>query len=325
MTPTPTDTPVYWVVTSTPTAENAVTAAAIAVEETARAETTGTATATPEFMATATPFYIVVTNTPTAENRATAAYLRALGTANVILTGTPTPTPPRLATATRTPKPTRTPELVWLDKLTGTPTVTATPTGTPLPPIPSVLRGKIAFLSDRGGGEVPEVYILDPDTMRVALLTDRWPYDEAQRLDRLSPDGTHMVSVTTGERGEQIYVTQLNTGIKWAITFSTRLSYDPAWSPKGDVIAYVSQEMGPEGGSDEIFRVNPQGSEKARLTFNTWEWDKHPTFSPDGTQLVFWSNQTKGSRQLWIMDVDGSNRRILLDSPYNDWDPVWIK
>ena len=89
LTPTPTDTPVYWVVTSTPTAENAVTAAAIAVEETARAETTGTATATPEFMATATPFYIIVTNTPTPENRATAAYIRALGTANAILTGTP--------------------------------------------------------------------------------------------------------------------------------------------------------------------------------------------------------------------------------------------
>jgi TolB protein len=212
-----------------------------------------------------------------------------------------------------------------LDKVTGTPTLTATPTGTPLPPIPSVLRGKIAFLSDRSGGQLPDVYVLDPETKRVALLTDRWPYEEALRLDRLSPDGTHMVSVTTGERGEQIYVTQLKTGLKWAITFSTRLSYDPAWSPLGDVVAYVSQEMGPEGGSDEIFRVNPQGSEKERLTFNTWEWDKHPTFSPDGSQIVFWSNQTKGTRQLWIMNLDGSDRRILLDSPYNDWDPVWIK
>jgi hypothetical protein len=325
LTPTPTDTPVWWVVTSTPTAENAVTAAAVAVQQTARAEVEGTGTATPEFMATATPFYIVVTNTPTPENRATAAYLNALATADVVLTGTPTATPDRLVTATYTPKPTRTPVLVWLDKVTGTPTPTATATGTPLPPIPEILKGKIAFLSDRGGAELPDVYLLDPKTKRVALLTDRWPYDEALLLDRTSPDGRFRAEVTKGERGTQIYVIELSTGIQWAITFSHRLSYDPAWSPRDDVIAYVSQEMGAEGGSDEIFRVNPQGSDKKRLTFNTWEWDKHPTFSPDGSQIVFWSNQTTGLRQLWIMNVDGTGRRILLESPYNDWDPVWIK
>ena len=256
---------------------------------------------------------------------ATAAYFRSLATANAILTGTPTPPPARLVTATNTPLPTRTPPLVWLDKVTGTPTATATATGTPLPPIPDILRNKIAFLSDRGGGEVPDVYVLDPESMRVALLTNRWPYEEALRQDRMSPDGRYMASVTTGVRGEQVYVIELSTGTQWAITFSSRLSYDPAWSPAGNVIAYVSQEMGPEGGSDEIFVVNPQGSEKQRLTFNTWEWDKHPTYSPDGSQIVFWSNQTKGTRQLWIMNADGSNRRLLLDSPYNDWDPVWIK
>jgi TolB protein len=83
--------------------------------------------------------------------------------------------------------------------------------------------------------------------------------------------------------------------------------------------------MGPGGGSDDIFTVSPQGDNKQRLTFNIWEWDKHPSFSPDGSFIVFWSNQTSGRQQLWIMNADGSDRRILLDSPYNDWDPVWIK
>jgi TolB protein len=194
-----------------------------------------------------------------------------------------------------------------------------------LPPIPEILKGKIAFLSDRGGGEIPGVYLLDPETRRVARLTDRWPYEKALLLNRTSPDGEFRAEVTEGERGTQVYVRELSTGIKWAITFSRSLSYDPAWSPRDDVIAYVSQEMGAQGGSDEIFSVNPQGSDKKRLTFNTWEWDKHPTFSPDGMQIVFWSNQTTGLRQLWIMNVDGSSRRILLESSYNDWDPVWIK
>jgi hypothetical protein len=315
----------FVVVTSTPTPENVLTAAAIAARQTVWATTTGTAIATPEFIVTATPLYIVVTNTPTPANWATAVYLRALATARVILTGTPTPTPANLVTATYTPRPTQTPVLIWLDQVTTTPTprVTPTPTPTPTPPLPAVLRGKIAFFSDRGGESA--VYILDPDTGRLGLLTDRWPYDLASAQDRYSPDGQYAAVVRGNDVGVQIYVTQLSTGTSWAITFGAALDYDPVWSPQGDLIAYVSQEMGPAGGADEIFVVNPQGSGKRRLTFNTWEWDKHPSFSPDGSQIVFWSNQTTGRKQIWIMDSDGTDRRIFLQSPYNDWDPVWIK
>jgi TolB protein len=113
----------------------------------------------------------------------------------------------------------------------------------------------------------------------------------------------------------------LSTGVSWAVTFVRQLTYDPVWSPRGDWIAYVSQEFG----NDDIFTVSPQGSDKERLTFNDWEWDKHPTYSPDGSQIVFWSNRVTGRRQLWIMNADGSEQRVLLESPHNDWDPVWIK
>ena len=40
------------------------------------------------------------------------------------------------------------------------------------------------------------------------------------------------------------------------------IPWQGAWSPAGDWIAYVSQEAG----NDDIFRVNPQGAEKQRLT-----------------------------------------------------------
>ena len=35
------------------------------------------------------------------------------------------------------------------------------------------------------------------------------------------------------------------------------------------------------------------------------------TFSPDGKQLVFWSNRDTGRRQLWIMNADGKGRQWL--------------
>lgn len=40
--------------------------------------------------------------------------------------------------------------------------------------------------------------------------------------------------------------------------------------------------------------------------------DSYPHLSPDGTQVVFHSNRT-GSRQVWIMNADGSDPRVLTD------------
>ncbi len=62
-----------------------------------------------------------------------------------------------------------------------------------------------------------------------------------------------------------------------------------------------------------------------RLTFNAWEWDKHPSWSPDGSQIVFYSNRDTGRRQLWIMAADGAGQRNLSSNEYNDWDPVWVR
>ena len=319
MTPTPTDTPVWVVVSSTPTPENVVTAAAIVARETVWAQTTGTATATPEFMATPTPRYIVVTNTPRPGNRATAIYQRTLATANAILTGTPTPTPHHLATATSTPRPTQTPVYIWLDEMDSTPTPTPSPTPT-TPPIPASLRGKILFLSDRGGQI--QVYMLDPATLRVALLTARWPYDQALARENVSPDGKAWAFVSNDVRGvPQVFIQSDYYGGSWQVTFNTGMSYSPVWSPKGDSLAFVSTEPG----NDEIYTIGIDGRGQRRLTFNHWEWDKHPTWSPDGSQIVFWSNEGSGRQQLWIMNADGSQRRLLLESPYNDWDPVWVK
>jgi TolB protein len=93
------------------------------------------------------------------------------------------------------------------------------------------------------------------------------------------------------------------------------------FSPRDNRIAFVSAESG----NDEIYSINPDGSDMRRLTSNTWEWDKHPSWSSDGSQIVFWSNRDTGRRQLWVMNADGSNPHLLLKSTFNDWDPVWGK
>jgi TolB protein len=69
------------------------------------------------------------------------------------------------------------------------------------------------------------------------------------------------------------------------------------------------------------------------LTVNEWEWDKHPTWSPDGTKIAFYSNRAdrlnEATRQIWVMDVvndQGANLRNLSNRPGKvDTDPVWFK
>jgi TolB protein len=76
---------------------------------------------------------------------------------------------------------------------------------------------------------------------------------------------------------------------------------------------------------DEIYTIPLAGGDPLRLTFNTWEWDKHPTWSPDGTQIAFFSNRETGRRQIWLMNADGSDQRNLSNNEYEDWDPVWVR
>jgi Tol biopolymer transport system component len=56
------------------------------------------------------------------------------------------------------------------------------------------------------------------------------------------------------------------------------------------------------------------------------DYDKHPSWSPDGAQIVYWAVHQGGPRQIWVMGAaDGSNKRNISNNDHNDWDAIWIK
>ena len=118
----------FVIVTNTPTAENVVTAAALAVRETDFVQANGTLTPFPRSIATATPI-VWVTPQPTAENVETRVALAQRATAVALTTGTYTPTPENWVqvTATFTPLPTRTPLAIPVSTLYARLTPTAPP------------------------------------------------------------------------------------------------------------------------------------------------------------------------------------------------------
>ena len=73
----------------------------------------------------------------------------------------------------------------------------------------------------------------------------------------------------------------------------------------------------------EIFVMNADGSSRVNLTSTPQENEHYPQVSPDGTKLCFSVDAGEGRetvRSLYVMDVDGKNRKKLVD---NAREPFW--
>jgi hypothetical protein len=321
------------VVTATPTPKNIITAAAHAATATAYAATIGTYTPMPWNWVVP----IVVTPeppTPIPANAATAAFQVAEATALAFVNGTPTPRPVNVWTATPTP---------FMRPVSGevaTPWVPPSPTPTLLP-IPRELVGKIIFLSNRSGGPqpLPEplAYVIDPDGGNLAVLTDYTFYNTALARDTYSADQQYRAFAKESNGVPAIFYLDYQDNLVKPITFfafDAGGAWEPVWSPTQEQIAFVTDVTQHE----EIWVANRDGSGLRQLT-ETDEADiasesgkdgfvpeakGHPSWSPDGSKIVFWSTNT-GDQQIWVMNADGSNAHILSPSRYDDWDPVWVK
>jgi len=91
----------------------------------------------------------------------------------------------------------------------------------------------------------------------------------------------------------------------------------PSFSPDGTRIVFVSDR----NGNNEIYTMNTDGSDVARLNFNS-DQDFHPNWSPDGRRIVFYTNRD-GNGEIYTMNVDGSNQTRLTDHPAADDMPTW--
>lgn len=228
-------------------------------------------------------------------------------------------------------------------------------TPTPPPPVPAQLQGMILFRSDlaiedpydaalcREDASLCDVYALDPANGALWLLADPQPYACAEGRDALSANRHYRAFVQSdwiefaseygpfNELQLQIkYYDRQFQAVRTLSHFGARFfgpgfqpfgdSWDPAWSPAGDEIAFVSNDSG----NDEIYAVTKDRWPPRQLTRNDWPGDKHPSWSPNGRQLAFESNRD-GQHRIWTMNADGSSPRALTDPLMNAFAPVWVK
>lgn len=250
-------------------------------------------------------------------------------------TATPTPTPTNSPTVTSTPT----------ERATSTPTATnspipptptslptATPTETPVPviivpPTPTSalttreqLRGKILFQTDRDG--YTAIYQMEADGSNQKPLPQEIRGLYAELLAELpnSPDGSEYV-VPIGDGQLDLWLIRRSDGYKLRITSTGGNDYDVAWSPIDRRVVYVSEERSP----GDLYLINLGGSAVRALTDNRDHTDRHPTWSPDGTKIAFWSNRGfLSNQQIWLLDLQTNEITSLSDNPFNDRNPVWV-
>ena len=96
------------------------------------------------------------------------------------------------------------------------------------------------------------------------------------------------------------------------LTPDTTSASDPAFSPDGSRIAFVSLR----DGNAEIYLMNADGTGATRVT-NDPQPDGRPAFTPDGQALVFHSARTAGKQQIWSVNLDGTGLTQLTRDSVN--------
>jgi Tol biopolymer transport system component len=131
----------------------------------------------------------------------------------------------------------------------------------------------------------------------------------------VSPDGTGLVTLAETNS----YTVDAAGRKQTRLTDARANDLDPAWSPKGDRIAYTVEAAGQR----QIWVVNDDGRGKLQLT-NEVNFSENPNWSPDGSRIVFDSDRAeKGNLGLYSMKPDGTDVRRLTNHPALDALPAY--
>jgi CxxC motif-containing protein (DUF1111 family) len=133
-----------------------------------------------------------------------------------------------------------------------------------------------------------------------------------------SPDGLKLIFSS----GHSIFTANPDGSNQTAILTAAGFPFYPMWQRlsgggNGKIVFVIFPDA--SFSNNNFYTMNPDGSALTQLPFG----GEHPSLSPDGTKIAFDWGPAAGDADIFVADIDGSNKRNLSNNPAGDIEPTW--
>ncbi len=168
--------------------------------------------------------------------------------------------------------------------------------------IMSPLQGKIVFYSKRDGDS--EIYTMDSDGRNQVRLTHSPALDG---FPAWSPNGRQILFTSNRDGNSEVYVMDADGGNQRNLSRHPWSDVAGNWSPDGKRIVFTSARAGENapGRVNGIYTMDNDG-EHIQLVVKM-KFIAELKWSPDGKRVAFEGVMENGSREIYVVDADGTD------------------
>lgn len=153
------------------------------------------------------------------------------------------------------------------------------------------------------------IHVVDIDGLNRTQITK----NADMRAPAVSPDGKRLAYLSKLTGNYDIWVMDINGSNNTQITETNINEGAPAWTPDGEQIVYSLD--------GDIWKVDTESKIPVILKDNEFN-NYNPVFNPEGTRMAFLSDK-EGSKDIWVMNADGTGMEQLTFSDQDEMDPAW--
>jgi len=163
----------------------------------------------------------------------------------------------------------------------------------------------------RGQPDIWEADLKDSEHKLIAS------YPGINSAPAISPNNREMVLTLSKDGNAELYLTDRKGKIKRRLTNSFAIETSPAFAPSGREIAFTSDRTG----GRQIYMMDTEGLNVRRITY-LGSMNESASISPDGSKIAYVTIGPRGSFDICVADINGSNYKIITDSGFNE-NPRW--